>query len=166
MDRVDVSIGMKTPIHVHLSAEERSHLENLIRSGSAPVRTTARARILLLVDRSCGSQRKDDEVAEAVMVHEQTVYNVRKRFAREGLGSALYEKPRTGPPPKITGDVEARLVVLACSKPPAGQVRWTLQLLADKLVELNLVEGISVVAIHKRLKKLSKTLAGRQLVHR
>ena len=157
---------MKKPIHVHLSAEVRSHLENLIRSGSAPARTIARGRILLLVDRSCGSQRKYDEIAEAVMVHKQTVYNVRKRFAREGLDSALYDKPRPGQPPKITGDVEAKLVVLACSDPPEGHVRWTLQLLADKLVELNLVESISAVAIHKRLKKLSETLAGKQLVYR
>ena len=92
-------------------------------------------------------------MAEAVMVHKQTVYNVRKRFACEGLDSALYDKPRPGQPPKITGDVEAKLVVLACSDPPEGRVRWTLQLLADKLVELNLVESISAVAIHKRLKK-------------
>jgi Homeodomain-like domain len=81
------------------------------------------------------------------------------------MEAALYDKPRPGRVPKITGDIEAKLTVLACSDPPEGHSRWTLQLLADKLVELNLVESISAVAIHKRLKKLSETLADKQLVH-
>jgi len=95
----------------------------------------------------------DDEIAQATMVHKQTVYNIRKRYVDEGLDSALHEKPRSGQPPKITGDVEAELIVLACSDPPEGHNRWTLQMFADKLVELNLVESITPVAVYKRLKK-------------
>ena len=144
---------MRPPIVVNLSADERMFLDKMIRTGSAPARVQARARVLLLVDRSEGQSRTDDEAAQAAMVHKQTVYNIRKRYATEGLDSALYEKPRPGKPPKITGDVEAKLIVLACSDAPEGHDRWTLQMLADKLVELELVESISSVAVHKRLKK-------------
>ena len=157
---------MRKPILVNLSSDERSLLETLIRAGSAPARTIARARILLLVDRSCGQSRSDDDVAEAVMVHKQTIYNVRRRYASAGLDRALYDKTRPGATPKITGDVEAQLVVLACSDPPDGHDRWTLQMLADRLVELELVESISSVAVYRRLKKPSKTLASKLLVHR
>ena len=158
---------MRTPTHkINLSAEERTFLENMIRTGAASARTIARARILLLSDRSLGHKRKDDEVAQAVMVHKQTVLNIRKHYAKEGLESALYEKPRPGQAPKITGEVEAQLTVLACSNPPEGHAKWTLRLLADKLVELELVDSISTVAVHKHLKKLSKTLAKKLLVHR
>ncbi len=71
----------------------------------------------------------------------------------EGMDAALYDKPRPGAPPKLTGAVEAHLTVLACSTPPDGKARWTLQLLADKLVELELVASISDVAVMHRLKK-------------
>jgi transposase len=157
---------MRPPIVVNLSADERLFLDKMIRTGSAPARVQARARILLLADRSQGGHMSDDEVAQAIRVHPRTVYNIRKRYRREGLDSALYEKPRPGQPPKITGDVEARLVVLACSDAPEGHDRWTLQMLADKLIELELVESISSVAVYKRLKKRSETVASKLLVHR
>jgi hypothetical protein len=138
---------------VYLSAEQRSHLENMIGSGNGSARVLARARILLLSDRSLGKSREDSEVAEAVMVCKGTVWRVRKEFALSGLQSALYDKPRPGAVPKITGDVEARITLLACSKPPKGHVRWTLRLLADRVVQLGYVDSISHVAIGNRLKK-------------
>lgn len=138
---------------VILSDADRTHLDKMIRSGSAPVRVQTRVRILLLTDRSQGGRLKDDEVAKAVMVGRKTVERIRARYLAEGLGAALYDKPRPGQPPKITGDVEARLIVLACSDAPKGYDRWTLQMLADKLIELELVESISSVAVYKRLKK-------------
>jgi putative transposase len=144
---------MRTPILVKLSADERTYLDRMIRAGSAPARVQARARILLLADRSQGGHMSDDEVAQVLRVHPRTVYNTRRRYRQEGLDSALYEKPRPGQPPKITGDVEAALIVLACSDPPDGCDRWTLNLLANKLIELELVESISPVAVYKRLKK-------------
>lgn len=77
-----------------------------------------------------------------------------RRFVIEGMGQALREKPRPGQPPKITGEVESRLCLLACSDPPKGQSHWTLRLLVDKLIELGYVESISTVAVHQRLKKM------------
>jgi len=92
-------------------------------------------------------------IAEVLGVSDRTVARVRGRFMQAGLDSALYERPRIGRPPIITGDVEAKLVMLACSSPPEGRSRWTLQLLADKMVELGYVEHISDVGVMKRLKK-------------
>lgn len=144
---------MSKHTRVTLSDAERSHFDNLIRSGSAPARVQTRARILLLTDRSQCQSLKDDEVARAVMMGRKTVERIRARYLAEGLDAALYDKPRPGQPPKITGDVEAELVVLACSDPPEGRDRWTLQMLADKLAPLELVESITSVAVYKRLKK-------------
>ena len=138
---------------IHLSAEQRSHLENIIRSGRDCARVIARARILLLSDRSQGKCREDADVAEAVMVCTGTVWRIRKEFALHGLESAIYDKPRPGAVPKITGDIEAKITMLACSQPPEGRAKWTLRLLADKSVELGYIDSISHVAIGDRLKK-------------
>ena len=138
---------------VNLSAAQRSHLEKMISSGHDSARVLARARILLLTDRSLGSRRTDDEVAEAVMVCTATVLLTRKEFALHGLESTIYDKPRPGAVPKITGDIEARITMLACSDPPEGHARWTLRLLADRSVKLGYIDSISHVAIGNRLKK-------------
>ena len=133
--------------------EQRQKLEKLINSGQAPARSQSRARILLLLDRSQGQRRRDKEVAEAVMCSQSRVVDVRQRFVEEGIESALYDKPRPGQKPKITGDIEAQLVMLACSQAPEGHSRWTLRLLAERLVELSELESISHVAVGERLKK-------------
>jgi len=149
---------MKYP--VYLGDEDRSYLENIISSGYESARVISRARILLLSDRSLGEAREDSEVAEAVMVCPATVWRIRKEFATQGLDAAIYDKPRPGALPKITGDIEARITMLACSDPPKGHTRWTLRLLADRVVELGLVDSISHVAIGERLKK-TKSNPGR-----
>jgi hypothetical protein len=123
--------------HIELTSEERTELEKLIRTGNAPARTHTRARILLLSDRSQGQKRTDQEVADAVLCCKNTVRNVRRRFLSGGLQAALYDKGWPGASPKFTGEVEAKLVMLACSEPPEGAARWTLRLLADKMVELH-----------------------------
>ncbi len=138
---------------VSLSEEERAHLQRLIHAGTSPARLQTRARILLLSDRSQGEHRPDWQVAEAALSSESTVKRIRRRFVEEGLEAALTEKPRPGPPPKLTGDLEAKLFVLACSKPPEGHARWSLRLLADRLVELDCVESISHVAVRTHLKR-------------
>ena len=145
---------------VCLSGEERSRLRGLLRRGVAPARVQTRARVLLLTDCSRGQHRTDEEVAQAVLTSVSTVKRTRWRFRQEGLEAALTEKPRPGPPPKITGEIEAKLTVLACSQPPEGHARWTLRLLAGRLVELGYLESISHVAVGKRLKKTNSSPGG------
>ena len=139
--------SMGKHITIHLSDDQRWHLEKLVRSGAAPARTQTKARILLLTERSQGQQRTDQQIADALLCSKGTILTTRERFATEGLEAALYDKPRPGATPKITGEVEAKLVTLACSDVPDGHARWTLQLLADQLVTLGLLESISPVAV-------------------
>jgi transposase len=144
--------------HVHLDEKERQELEQLIKSGTHSARVIARARTLLLLDRSQGQKRTIEEVVEAAMVSQGTVSNIKKRYFAEGLPKALAEKPRPGAKPKLDGEVEAHLIALACSEPPEGHDRWTLRLLADRLVSLELVDTISHVAVGKKLKKTNLSL--------
>jgi len=149
---------MSTKYHIHLSKENRQELETLIRSGESSARTQTRARILLLTDESQKKQKGTEEIASALMCSLATITNIRKKFVEGGLENALYDKPGPGAIPKITGEIEAQLTLLACSAPPEGRSRWTLQLLADKLVELKLVDSISDVAVMHRLKKMNLSL--------
>jgi transposase len=144
---------MSKHIHIRLTPDQRQELEGMVRAGHASARTLTRARILLLTDRSQDSRRTDKEVASALLCSVSTVRAVRRRFHQEGLQAALYDKPRPGAVPKVTGDVEAKLVMLACSEPPEGHARWTLRLLADKMVELEYIESISHVTVGDHLKK-------------
>ena len=149
---------MPTKYHIHLSSEERQELEGLIRRGESAARIQTRARILLLCDESQNTQKPTKEIAAALMCSLPTITNIRKKFMEGGLPNALYEQPRPGQKPKITGEIEAQLTLLACSEPPEGKARWTLQMLADKLVELELVDSISDVAVMHRLKKMNLSL--------
>lgn len=144
--------------HIYLIENERTELEQLIKSGRHSARVLARARTLLLLDRSQGKARTIQDVVDAAMVSQGTVSNTKKRYFSGGLDEALYEKPRPGAKPKITGEVEAHLVALTCSEPPEGYDRWTLRLLADELVALDLVESISHVAVGDALKKMNLSL--------
>lgn len=144
---------------VQLTPDQRAHLTQLTRAGTSAVRLQTKARILLLTDRSQGEQRPDAAIAAALGVSRPTSIRTRQRFVADGLDAALHDRPRPGATPKITGEVEAQLTLLACSTPPDGKARWTLHMLAEKLVELELVERISEVAVHHRLKKRSQTLA-------
>ncbi len=116
---------------VHLSTEERESLRQLVRRGKHSSRKVTRARILLLASDSA----TDEQIVAALKTGFATVERTRKRFVEEGLG-CLTERPRRGQAPKLTGKQEAHLVALACSTPPEGRARWTLQLLADKVVEV------------------------------
>jgi len=140
-------------IPIYLTTEQRNELERLIRTGHSPARTQTRARILLLSDRSDGQKRTAREVAAALLCSPSTVANVRHRFNQEGLQAALYDKPRPGQKPKVTGDIEAKLTMLACSQPPEGHARWTLRLLADRMIELEYIDYISHVTVGEVLKK-------------
>src|SRR5215210_3180148 len=141
--------AMKKLYHVQLSDEQRSQLEQLISSGTHKARVLARARILLLAHKAL----IDKQIAEALQLGQATVERTRRHFATEGLERAVYGNASPGRPPIITGDIEAKLIMLACSAPPAGRARWTLSLLADKMVELGYIDTISDGGVRKLLKK-------------
>jgi len=144
---------MSTNLQLHLTSQQRKQLDKLIRSGTAQARTLTKARILLMTDYSQGAHRTDEEIGSALGVSMSTIVRVRQRCTQEGVDAALHDKARSGRPPKITGEIEAQITVLACSDPPPGHTRWTLRLLADKTVELGYLDRISHVAISNRLKK-------------
>ncbi|MDO9535185.1 MAG: helix-turn-helix domain-containing protein [Bacillota bacterium] len=117
------------------------------------------ANILLAADENSFKEKKtEDEIAELFNVHKQTVHTIRKEYALNGLNAAISRKKRGTPPvkPKITGEVEAKIIALSCSLPPEGRSRWTLRLLADKAVELEFIDSISHEAVSRLLKKRIK----------
>lgn len=141
---------------VTLEALEREELAALLRRGKADARRLTHARILLKADEAEGGPGwSDSQIAEAVECGTATVERVRKRFVEEGLELALspYRTPRREYRPKLDGAQEARLITLACSAPPEGHARWTLRLLADVLVELEVVDSISHETVRQTLKK-------------
>ena len=143
---------------VTLDAEERQHLHDLIAAGKAAARKLAHARILLKADAADGGPAWPDwPIADALEVSTDTVERVRRRFVEQGLDAALDRKQRERPPRevKLDGRAEARLIALACSAPPDGRAAWTMQLLADKLVELEVVDSISDETVRLALKKTS-----------
>lgn len=145
-------------LHIELDQDERRELEQLIHSGTSSARMQTRVRILLLTDRSQGHQRTDREVAEAALCSVSTVRSIRGRYIAGGLPLALNDKGWPGAKPKLTGELEAKLTMLACSEPPAGQARWTLRLLANQLVELGYVADVSHVTVREWLKKTNSSL--------
>lgn len=138
---------------VELTEEQRSRLLELVRKGEAKARMLTRARILLL----SAEGKTDRAIAEVLQVNPQTVRNIRKRFVEEGLAAALQERPRPGAQPKLDGRQEAFLMALACSEPPEGREHWTMQLLADRLVELGVVGSISDETVRRVLKKTTSS---------
>jgi len=143
---------------IELNADERAELEHLIHTGNAAARKQTRARILLLSDRSQGQKRTDQEVATAVMCSKSTVGNIRQRYVEGGLARALNDKGWPGAKPKLTGEIEAQLTLLACSEPPKGHARWTLRLLANEIVARGYLEKVSHVTIGEWLKKTHSSL--------
>ena len=141
---------------VTLDADERQYLHDLIAAGQAAARKLAHARILLKADAADGGPAwPDHRIADALEVSTATVERVRQRFVEQGFDAALDRKPRERPAReiKLDGRAEARLIALACSAPPEGRATWTMKLLADKLVELEVVDSISDETVRLALKK-------------
>lgn len=142
---------------VHLTGEERGDLEALVRRGWAPARRLLYARILLKADASeAGPAWADERIADALETSAATVARERRRFSEDGLEVALMPR-KPGKPRRrvLDGRAEARLVALACSEPPEGRGSWTLRLLADRMVALGIVEGVSHETVRRTLKKTS-----------
>lgn len=135
--------------HVDLNVEEQDFLQQLIGKGKAPARKITRARILLLADVG----KKDDEIMAALQTGRSTVERTRKKFIEGGVDFAISERPRLGGKPMLDAKAEATLIALACSNAPAGRSEWTMQLLADRLVEMGVVERISDETVRRYLKK-------------
>src|SRR5215207_2606033 len=140
---------MAKKYHVTLTETEREQLQSLLRKGKVSARKLKRAQILLAAD----AGKIDAQIASLIQVHVNTVEHTRKRFVEGGVEHALTEAQRVGGKPLLDGKGEAVLVALACSDPPIGQAQWTMQLLADRLVELGVVEQISDETVRRRLKK-------------
>jgi transposase len=151
--------GMHKHYPVTLTTEERAELAHLIAAGTAPARRLTHARILLKADQGPGGPGwVDERIAEAVEVSQSTVARLRKQYVEQGLAAALNRRaPRRVYPRKLDGEQEARLIALACSTPPEGQARWTLRLLADQLVALEVVEDISYQTVRRTLKKTTSS---------
>ena len=146
---------------VRLTPEERATLKKLLTSGRGSGRMFTRVRILLKADQSDeGPAWPDEKISEAFDVTVQTIEKVRKQLVEEGFEAVLSRHPYTQKVSrkKIDGDVEAHLIALCCSEPPKGRVRWTLRLLADKVVELGYVDSISYEAVRQTLKKTNLSL--------
>lgn len=124
-------------------------MTSILSKGKSTARVQTRGRVLDLLHRG----EHPDRIAEILQVGVGTVYNLQKRYLKEGLESALTEKPRSGKPIVISGEMKARITALACSDAPAGHARWTLRLLADKAVEFGLVDSISYKTCGEILKK-------------
>lgn len=136
---------------IKLRKNELRSLTTLIKRGTTAARTQTRARILDLLHR----QQHPNDIASLLQISLQTIFNVKRRYLSTGFDAALFDQPRSGRPIRIDGAQRAKITALACSAPPEGHARWSLRLLADKAVELQLCETISHNAVKEILKKTS-----------
>lgn len=139
--------------HVRLTDEEKAELQAMVHKGARPARKLVRARVLL----KAHAGWKDARIAEALDIGRATVERTRKRFVEGGMEKALNEDPRPGGKVKVDGKAQAVVIATACSTPPAGHARWTLRLLAGRLVELKVVESVSHETIRRVLKKTTSS---------
>ena len=147
-----------------LTPEERTQLERMTRDGKTPAKKFLYARALLLCDKGTGTAWKVEDVADALGVTSRTIEHLKKRFAEGGIDEAFERNvpvsPRTV---KFDGDFEAHLIAVACTKPPEGRTRWTVRLLADKMVEMQYVDKVSPMTVHYTLKKMNFSLTARSI---
>jgi len=149
-------------IKIELTAQSRSELEKFTRTGKRSVKLVNRAKIILELDEAQGRKPLTQaKIAEKIGVSRGTVNNVKQAFLEaESISVFLQRKKRETPPvqPKITGDVEAHIIALACGPVPEGYAKWSVRLLADKSVELNYIDSISFKSVHRLLKKRNLSL--------
>ena len=139
---------------VKLKKHARQYLQKIVESGEDKARKITRCRILLLADKG----KTDQEISDALNVCLATIFNIRRRYCQGGLERAISEEARSGQPPKFKGKSMAKITALACSKPPEGRAKWSLRLLADRVIELDIVETISHVSVRNILKKTNSSL--------
>ena len=145
---------------IELSNQEKIRLMEIVKKGNSPARTILRANILLASDKQNDKYMTVSEIANAYRTTPTTVQTVRTSYCKKGLEATINRKKRETPPipAKVTGEVKAHIIALACGQPPEGYSRWTLRLLADKTVELGYIESISHVTVSTILKKTNLSL--------
>lgn len=136
---------------VRLNKKERKYLQAIVQTGADKARKITRCRVLLLADGTKG--KTDEQISDSLKVCLATVFNIRRRYSRAGVEAAINDLPRSGQPPKFNGKPAARITAIACSTPPAGRARWSLRLLADQIVQLDIVDSISHQSVSNILKK-------------
>ena len=139
---------------VKLKKRAHQYLQKIVESGEEKARKITRCRVLLLADKG----KTDQEISDALNVCLATIFNIRRRYSQGGLERAINEEARSGQPPKFKGKSMAKITALACSQPPEGRAKWSLRLLADRVIELDIVESISHVSVHNILKKTNSNL--------
>ncbi len=152
---------------IDLSSSDRKICQDIVSKGTSPAKAILRANILLASDPNNKKHMTVAEIAETYHTTPTTVQNVRTSYANNGLDATIARKKRETPPvpPKITGDIEAHIIALACGDPPEGYSKWTLRLLADKCVELNYAESLSHMTVARILKKRIQASPEKVLVH-
>ena len=142
---------------VRLKKQERKYLQSIVQSGADKARKITRCRVLLMADGPKG--KTDEQISDSLDICLATVYNIRRRCCLSGVEAGINERPRSGQPPMFNGKPAARITAIACSTPPDGRARWSLRLLADRAIELDIVESISHQSVSNILKKtnLSRT---------
>ena len=145
----------KKKYKVELSEEEREMLTKIVKTGKSPAKAILRSNILLATDDSREPKLPIREVAEIFGVSPNTVNTVRKSYAEQGLEATIKRKKRETPPvaPKITGELEAKIIALSCTNPPAGYCRWTIRMLTKKVIELGYIDSIGRSSVNTVLKK-------------
>ena len=145
---------------IELTETERRHLTDIVKKGNSSARTILRANILLASDRGNKNHMTVAEISSAFNTTPTTVQNVRTSYVNNGLEATINRKRRETPPvpAKVTGDIEAHIIALACGAPPEGYSRWSVRLLAEKCVELNYIDSISHMTVYRVLKKTNLSL--------
>jgi len=155
-------MSRKQEYKIQLTTEQRAELSAIVTSSSKKLssETKSRAKALLCLDEFSEKPLSPVDTARKCKLHRETVYGIRKQFASEGLEAAVYRKKRQTPPtePKVTGDVEAHIVAVACSSTPEGKSKWTLQMIADKIVFDGIVDSIGKETVRRTLKKRNISL--------
>ena len=152
---------MKKKIQIHLKAKDRKRLNEFVKKGEAKARKITRCHILLLSDK----KESNGKISRTLNIALLTIRRIQQRYIEGGLKSAIEERPRSGKPPKFSGKQQAQITALACSTPPEGRSRWTLRLLADKVVELELVDDISYKSVGEILKKRTEATFKETMVY-
>ncbi|MBO7620612.1 MAG: helix-turn-helix domain-containing protein, partial [Victivallales bacterium] len=149
-----------TKYHIELNDEDRRILQDTVSKGKAPAKMILRANILLASDSACGRRMTVAEVAATLHTSPTTVQTARASYAKNGLDLTIHRKKRSAPPvaAKVTGEVEARIIAMACGAPPDGYGRWSVRLLAARCVELGIVPDISHMTVARLLKKTNTSL--------